>query len=100
VTFGKFTSKHQLFAGGHTNMYQPTKKKKKTTSVYMYCYSVQWSAIGSFRTTATNKPIVPALGDYVRNWCNGDWQGKPKYLVKTCLTAALSTTNPACSAQT
>jgi hypothetical protein len=30
-----------------------------------------------------------------RNWWN-DWQGKPKYSEKTCLSAALSTTNPTC----
>jgi hypothetical protein len=32
-----------------------------------------------------------------RNWWNDDWQGKPKYLEKTC-PSALSTTNPTRSA--
>jgi hypothetical protein len=30
------------------------------------------------------------------NWWNEDWQGKPKYLEKTCPSATLSTTNPTC----
>jgi hypothetical protein len=29
-----------------------------------------------------------------RIWWNEDWQGKPKYSEKTCLSATLSTTNP------
>jgi hypothetical protein len=28
------------------------------------------------------------------SWWNENWQGKPKYLEKTCRTATLSTTNP------
>jgi hypothetical protein len=28
-----------------------------------------------------------------RNWWNEDWEGKPKYWEKTCLSATLSTTN-------
>jgi hypothetical protein len=31
-----------------------------------------------------------------RIWWNEDWQGKPKYLDKTCPSATLSTTNPTC----
>jgi hypothetical protein len=31
-----------------------------------------------------------------RNWYNDDWQEKPRYSEKTCLSAALSTTNPTC----
>jgi hypothetical protein len=43
-------------------------------------------------------PIVPAPDDG-RWWLwsslwNEDWQGKPKYSEKTCLSATLSTTNP------
>jgi hypothetical protein len=49
--------------------------------------------LGPLSTTATNRPIVPVPGDY------DDWQGKPKYLEKTCPSAALSTTNPTFSAQ-
>jgi hypothetical protein len=29
-----------------------------------------------------------------KNWWHDDWQGKPKYSQKTCLSAALSATNP------
>jgi hypothetical protein len=43
--------------------------------------------LGPLVTAATNRPIVPAPGDY-------DCQGKPKYSEKTRPTAALSTTNP------
>jgi hypothetical protein len=43
-------------------------------------------------------PIVPAPDDrwgwLWRNWWNEDWQGKPKYSVKTFPSATLSTTNP------
>jgi hypothetical protein len=43
-------------------------------------------------------PIVPAPDDRYwwlwSNWWNEDWQGKPKYLEKSCPTATLSTTNP------
>jgi hypothetical protein len=43
-------------------------------------------------------PSVPAPDDrwwwLWRNWWNEDWQGKPKYLEKTCHSATLSTTNP------
>jgi hypothetical protein len=43
-------------------------------------------------------PIVPApdnrWGWLWSNWWNKDWQGKPKYLEKTCPSAILSTTNP------
>jgi hypothetical protein len=42
-------------------------------------------------------PIVPATDDrwwwLSRNWWNKDWQGKPKYSIKTCPTSNLSTTN-------
>jgi hypothetical protein len=43
-------------------------------------------------------PIVPDPDDrwgwLWRNWWNEDWQGKPKYSEKTCLSGTLSTTNP------
>jgi hypothetical protein len=43
-------------------------------------------------------PIVPAPDDrwgwLWSNWWNEDWQGKPKYLEKTCPSVTLSTTNP------
>jgi hypothetical protein len=43
-------------------------------------------------------PIVPAPDDrwgwLWSNWWKEDWQGKPKYSEKTCLSATLSTTNP------
>jgi hypothetical protein len=50
-------------------------------------------------TAATNRPTVPAPGDFLwwwRNWCNDDWQGKRKYSEKNCPIAALSTLNPTC----
>jgi hypothetical protein len=42
-------------------------------------------------------PIVPAPDDRWWLWSNRwnvNWQGKPKYLEKTCPSATLSTTNP------
>jgi hypothetical protein len=43
--------------------------------------------------SATEWPIVPAPGDCGDgDWWNEDWQGKPKYSEKTCLSATLSTT--------
>jgi hypothetical protein len=43
-------------------------------------------------------PIVPAPDNrwwwLWKNWWNKDWQGKLKYLEKTCPSATLSTTNP------
>jgi hypothetical protein len=49
-------------------------------------------------TAATNCPIVPAPHDkwwwlWSNRW-NANWQGKPKYLEKTCPNATLSTTDP------
>jgi hypothetical protein len=49
-------------------------------------------------TLATIRPIVPALDDRWWMWSsrwNENWQGKPKYLEKTCPNASLSTKNPA-----
>jgi hypothetical protein len=42
-------------------------------------------------------PILPAPDDrwwLWSSWWNEDWQGKLKYLEKTCPSATLSTTNP------
>jgi hypothetical protein len=51
--------------------------------------------LGPLGTAATNRPIVPALGDYDDGEVGGMiWQGKPKFSEKTCPSAALSTTNP------
>jgi hypothetical protein len=58
----------------------------------LFWYSGAGVQLGPFGTAATNKPIVPAPGDY-DDWWNNDWQGKPKYMEKTCPSAALSTTN-------
>jgi hypothetical protein len=56
--------------------------------------------LGPLGTAAINRPIrsiVPAPGDYDDGEIGGDdCQGKPKYLEKTCPSAALSTTNPTC----
>jgi hypothetical protein len=51
--------------------------------------------LGPLGTTPTNRPIVPAPGDYDDGEIGGmigKW--KRKYSEKTCPTAALSTTNP------
>jgi hypothetical protein len=54
---------------------------------------VQFGRLG---TAATNKPIVPAPGDFDDGEFGGMriGGGKRKYLEKTCPSAALSTTNP------
>jgi hypothetical protein len=63
-------------------------------------YSVEWffysysgggveSRLGPVGTSATEWPIVPAPGD-----CDG--QGKPKYSMRTCPRATLSTINLTC----
>jgi hypothetical protein len=48
-------------------------------------------------TAVTNRPIVPAPGDYGDGEIGGmiGW-GKPKYSEKICPSAAFSTTNPTC----
>jgi hypothetical protein len=48
-------------------------------------------------TSANIWPIIPAPDDRWWVWSirwNENWQGKPKYLEKTCPSATLSTTNP------
>jgi hypothetical protein len=50
----------------------------------------------SLSTAATSgllyKPQMTDEDDFWSNWWNEDWQGKPKYLEKTCPSATLSTT--------
>jgi hypothetical protein len=67
----------------------------------MYWYSVGWGPIGSTRHYSHQRAYCASPGWLwqCRNWWNDDWQGKPKYSEKTCLSAALSTANPTCSAQ-
>jgi hypothetical protein len=53
--------------------------------------------LSPFGTSATNWPIVPAPNDRWwawSSWWNENWQGKPKYLDKTCPNATSFTTNP------
>jgi hypothetical protein len=52
--------------------------------------------LGPLGNAATNRPIVPAPGDYDDGEIGGMmvWQGKPKYLEKNYSSAALSTTTP------
>jgi hypothetical protein len=38
------------------------------------------------------QPLMIDEDDFWSNWWNEDWQGKPKYSVKTCPSATLSTT--------
>jgi hypothetical protein len=55
---------------------------------------LRWSPLS---TLATNWPVVSALDDRWWAWnsrLNENWQGKLKYLEKTCTSAILSTTNP------
>jgi hypothetical protein len=54
--------------------------------------------LGPLGTSTTIWPIVPAQDDqwwwvWSSRW-NKNWQGKPKYLEKTCLSVTLSSTNP------
>jgi hypothetical protein len=48
--------------------------------------------LGPLGTAATNRSIVPALGEYD----DGEIGGMMKYSEKTCTSAGLSTTNPTC----
>jgi hypothetical protein len=53
--------------------------------------------LGPLGTTATNRPIVPAPGDYDDGEIGGLMiGGETEVLEKTCPSAALSTTNPTC----
>jgi hypothetical protein len=52
--------------------------------------------LGLLVTAATNRPIVPAPGDYDNGEIGGMMIGRePQYSEKTCPSAALSITNPA-----
>jgi hypothetical protein len=55
--------------------------------------------LGPLGTAATNRPIVPAPGDYDDGEICGMMIGSGKQSTrrKTCPSAALSTTNPICS---
>jgi hypothetical protein len=62
-------------------------------------FLVSWGGVrlGPLCTSATIWHIVPALDDRWWIWSsrwNKNWQGKPKYSEKTCLSTTLSTTNP------
>jgi hypothetical protein len=63
-----------------------------------YAIFISWGGVrlGPLSTLATNWPIVTTLDDrWVWSiWRNENWQEKPKYSEKTCLTATLLTTNP------
>jgi hypothetical protein len=65
-------------------------------------YSGGWSPIGSSRHCGHQQTYCASPGWlwWWRNWWNDDGQGKAKYSEKTCPCAALSTTNPTCSART
>jgi hypothetical protein len=65
-------------------------------------YSGGWSPIESPRHCGHQQAFCASPGWlwWWRNWWNDDWQGKPRYSEKTCPSAALSTTNPTCSART
>jgi hypothetical protein len=53
--------------------------------------------LGPLGTAATDRPIVPAPGDYDDGEIGGIiGRRKPKYSKKTCPSTALSTTNPTC----
>jgi hypothetical protein len=49
------------------------------------------SILGPFGTSSTSRLLY--LLRVILRMENEDWQGKPKYSEKTCLTATLSTTN-------
>jgi hypothetical protein len=57
-----------------------------------------WGGTKSTRYCGHFWPTVQAPDDrwgwLWSNWWTEDWQGKPKYLEKTCPSATLSTTNP------
>jgi hypothetical protein len=56
-----------------------------------------WGGTKSLSTAATSCLLYKPhdrWGWLWSNWWNKDWQGKPKYSEKKCLSATLSTTNP------
>jgi hypothetical protein len=57
---------------------------------------VRLSPLGTVATIGLlYQPQMTDDGDWSNRW-NEDWQGKLKYLEKTCRSATLSTTNPTC----
>jgi hypothetical protein len=52
--------------------------------------------LGPLGTVATNRPIVPALGDYDDGEIGGMIGRETEVLRENCPNAALSTTNPTC----
>jgi hypothetical protein len=71
-----------------------TKSQRKKWTLFFNLWG------GTLGTAATTGLLYQPrmIGDWRlwRNWWNEDWQGKPKYSEKTCLSATLSTTNPTC----
>jgi hypothetical protein len=68
-------------------------------SAFYIVLLVSWGGVrlSPLGTLATNWPVVPALDDRWWAWnsrLNENWQGKLKYLEKTCTSATLSITNP------
>jgi hypothetical protein len=64
---------------------------------FFFLVSWDWVRLSALATSATNWSIVTAPDDRWWVWSsrwNENWQGKPKYLEKTCPSATLSTTNP------
>jgi hypothetical protein len=61
-------------------------------------FFISWSGVwlSPLGTSPTNCSIVPVPDDrWVWSiWWNENWQGKPKYLKKTCASDTLSTTHP------
>jgi hypothetical protein len=66
----------------------------------VFFFLLSWGGVrlGPLGTPATNWPIVPAPDDrwwwMLSSQWNENWQGKPRYLEKTCPSATLSTTKP------
>jgi hypothetical protein len=72
---------------------------KKNSNAGERLVLVSWGGmrLSPLGTSANIWPTVPALDDRWWVWssrCNENWQGKPKYSEKTCLSTILSTTNP------
>jgi hypothetical protein len=62
------------------------------STVFIIIYLWRWSGTESTITAAIYWPIVQALNDGVSGM--NEWQVKPKYSEETCLSDALSTTDP------
>jgi hypothetical protein len=66
----------------------------------IFLIGILWGGVelGPLGTAATNRPIVPAPGDYDDGEIGGMkfWEGKPKYSKITYPSASLTTTNPVC----